>query len=788
MSEDLVQASLARLPAVLAEELKLNPAAVSAVLGLFEEGATIPFIARYRKERTGGLDEVQIRDIQQRHTYLVELEQRRGTILASIAEQGKLDDALKKKILGTQSKTELEDLYLPYRPKRRTRATMARERGLEPLAMRILHQPLSADAKAEAAAFVNSEKDVPDLESAWAGARDIVAETLADDAGSRAWVRGVYQREGILTSTVRSKKVAEQRTKFEQYYDYGEAISKVPSHRYLAMDRGESEKVLRLGIDVDEDRIIAELERRFNLNRKSSFAKEFELAIADSFRRLIAPSIENEMRQQLKASSDQKAIEVFANNLRNLLLASPLGAKAVLGIDPGLRTGCKVVALDTTGRFKENTTLYLGQGEGKQAKAKSELKTLLQKHQPYAVAVGNGTGGREAESFVRELIRAEELGKTVVVQVNEAGASVYSASDIAREEFPQLDLTVRGAISIARRLQDPLAELVKIEPKAIGVGQYQHDVSQGELQTSLADVVESCVNQVGVELNTASGPLLAQVAGIGPRLAKKIVDHREAKGPFANRRGLLAVGGLGAKTFEQAAGFIRIRQSENPLDRSAVHPERYSLVEKMAKDLGTPLNTLVGDASLADKIDISRYVAGDVGEPTLRDILDELRKPGRDPRQTFEAPQFRDDVSEMEDLKEGMQLQGIVTNVTAFGAFVDVGVHQDGLVHISQLADRFVEDPHQVVKVGDRLKVRVMEVDLQRRRISLTARQEASAEPAAHRPQQQMPNAKGKGRPSDSRSQRGGPKSRSQPKPAQKDAFSNNPFADLLNKKRRSDS
>lgn len=779
MSQNLAERLLSELPARLAGELKLNAAAVSAVLSLFEEGATIPFIARYRKERTGGLDEVQIRDIQQRHAYVLELEQRRSTILASIEEQGKLDDALRKQILSTQSKTELEDLYLPYRPKRRTRATMARERGLEPLALRIMEQPVSGDPATEAAVFINLAKDVPDFESALAGAQDIVAEVVADHAAIRAWVRGVYQRDGILRATLRSKKVGQERTKYEQYYDYAEALAKVPSHRYLAMDRGEREKVLRLGIDVDQARIISELERRFAVNRKSPFAQALELAVADAFRRLVAPSIENEMRQQLKAASDQKAIEVFANNLRNLLLASPLGAKAVLGIDPGLRTGCKVVALDSTGRFLENTTLYIGQGETKQAQAKTELKTLLKKHQPFAVAVGNGTGGREAEAFVRQLMRTEALGQAVVVPVNEAGASIYSASDIARAEFPQLDLTVRGAISIARRLQDPLAELVKIDPKAIGVGQYQHDVSQGELQTSLAEVVESCVNQVGVELNTASGPLLSQVAGIGPRLAKKIVEHREAKGPFANRRALLAVSGLGAKTFEQAAGFIRIRQSENPLDRSAVHPERYALIEQMAKDLDTPLNRLVGDATLADKIDISRYVGGDVGEPTLRDILDELRKPGRDPRQSFEAPQFRDDVSEMSDLREGMQLQGVVTNVTAFGAFVDVGVHQDGLVHISQLADRFVEDPHQVVKVGDRLSVRVLEVDLQRRRISLTARKELATDNAgaAAPPSKKVTASKPGGH-------AGQPP---KPKTAQKEAFSNSPFADLLKIKGRSD-
>ena len=691
------------------------------MVALLADKNTVPFIARYRKEATGGLDEVQIRAIEERRAYLTELEDRRAAIAASIEEQGKLTAELRARIDACSTKAELEDLYLPYKRQRRTRGMIARERGLEPLADRILAQPTSGNPATEAAAFVDPKKDVADVDAALAGARDIVAEIAAENATVRAAARRMFTDQGELVSKAVPKNT-KQPTKFEQYYDFREPVKTIPSHRFLAIVRGERDKVLRAHVEVDSARLTRDIERTMGLVASSPFAAQLAEAISDGYKRLLAPSVENDVRAELKRRSDRDAVDVFADNLRNLLLAAPLGSKAVIGIDPGLRTGCKCVAVDQTGKFLDHITIYLVGGN--LSAAASDFARFVKIYRPVTIAVGNGTGGRETELFVRKLLRDTDVLDLFVVQVNEAGASVYSASDVAREEFPDLDLTVRGAISIARRLQDPLAELVKIDPKAIGVGQYQHDVYQPLLQKKLTEVVESCVNRVGVDLNTASAPLLSYVAGIGSSIAKKIIVHREQNGAFASRKQLLKVAGLGPRAFEQAAGFLRIRGGGHPLDASAVHPERYGLVARMAADLNVELAELVGDSTLARRIDITRYTGEGVGEPTLRDIVAELDKPGRDPREEFEPPKFRDDVNSLEDLQEGMQLEGVVTNVTAFGAFVDVGVHQDGLVHVSQLADRFIKDPKDVVKVGDKLAVRVLDIDLARRRISLSARKE----------------------------------------------------------------
>ncbi|MGE0791913.1 MAG: Tex family protein [Sandaracinaceae bacterium] len=702
------------LAPTLANELGLPVDGVRAVLALLDEGATVPFIARYRKERTGGLDEVQIRAIGERREYLIALEERRSTILASIEEQGKLTPELRRAIEACTSKSALEDLYAPYKKKRRTRATVARERGLEPLAQRILAQPRDGDPKREASAFVGPE--VPTAADALAGACDIVAENVADDPRVRAAVRETFVAHGRLASrAARGKK--KERSKFEQYYEFTEPVSKIPSHRVLAILRGEAEGFLRWSIEVDERRLLERLYAIAGVRRESPFAATYRDAIDDAFARLVTPSATNEIGGSLKERADREAIDVFADNLRNLLLAAPLGEAAVVGIDPGIRTGCKCAVLDATGRFLENETIYPDRHAKEAAAA---LVRLVRTHRARAVAVGNGTAGRETESFARSALSDAGLTDVMVVSVSESGASVYSASDVARSEFPELDLTVRGAISIGRRLQDPLAELVKVEPKAIGVGQYQHDVDQKLLAKKLDEVVESCVSAVGVALNLASAALLSRVAGLSAALANKVVAHRDKHGRFAERADLLKVSGLGPKAFEQCAGFLRIPDGAHPLDGSAVHPERYALVERMARDHGVALRALVGDATRVDALNVERYADGEVGLPTLRDIADELKRPGRDPRDSFEPPRFRDDVREIGDLEADMRLEGVVTNVTHFGAFVDLGVHQDGLIHISQLADRFVQDPREVVKVGDRVEVRVLEVDLKRKRISLS--------------------------------------------------------------------
>jgi uncharacterized protein len=704
----------------IAEECKVGLPGVRAVLRLLGEGATVPFIARYRKEHTGGLDEVQIRSIEERNDYCVEVVARRRTIRDEIASQGKLTPELERQIESTWGKSALEDLYLPFKPKRRTRAAIARERGLEPLALRILAQPAHGSADGEAARFVDAERGVPDAKNALAGARDIVAERIAERRDVRAYVRGAFENDGVLTCEV-TKEKAKERTKFETYYGFREVVRRIPSHRFLAIHRGEAEGVLRVSIAIDGDAVASRVDGLAGLRRGTAFAGELAAAIRDSIARLLEPSLETEIRGAMKLAADRDAVAVFAENLRGLLLAPPLGRRVVLGIDPGQRTGCKCAVVDDTGKLLEHTVLHLVAGDRALAAAKDGLRALIARHRPFAIAVGNGTHGRETADFCRQVVGAGDAPPLVVL-VSESGASVYSASDVAREEFPDLDLTVRGAVSIARRLQDPLSELVKIDAKAIGVGQYQHDVQPQLLSRKLDEVVESCVNAVGVELNTASAELLSHVAGVGPALAKKIVKHRDAAGAFRTRKQLLDVPGLGAKAFEQCAGFVRIRGGAHPLDASAVHPERYALVARIAADTRAKVEDWIGRPEAVATVPWSKYVSGDVGLPTLEDIQRELVKPGRDPRAAFEAPAFRDDVRTMEDLAPGMELEGVVTNVTAFGAFVDVGVHQDGLVHVSQLADRFVKDPHEVAKVGERIKVRVLEVDLVRKRIALSAR------------------------------------------------------------------
>jgi protein Tex len=708
------------IPAII-EATGLKPFQVEHTVLLLQEGATVPFIARYRKEQTGELDEVQIRTVEEQFSYFSELEERRITVLRSIEEQGKLTPELRERIESSRLKTELEDLYLPYKPKRRTKATIARERGLEPLADIMAAQELTAGTAEEAARpFIDPEKEVPDAAAALEGAGHILAERLSDNADARAMVRRLTKEQGVMTSRVAADSRG-QVTKFEMYYDYQEPLKSVPSHRMLAMRRGEKEEVLSLLISAPVEEILAGLKSRLVL-RESIFGPLLARVAEDAYKRLIAPSIEVELRLESKERADEVAILVFARNLRDLLLAPPAGGKRVLGIDPGFRTGSKLAAVDANGRFLEHVTVYPHIGEGRIPQARQDLLRLVEGHAVEMIAVGNGTAGREMEIFARETLAG--AGRQLpVVSVSEAGASIYSASEIAREEFPELDLTVRGAISIARRLQDPLGELVKVDPKSIGVGQYQHDVNQAMLKRSLEGVVESCVNYVGVDLNTASWALLAYVSGVGPALAKAITRYRDENGSFLSRKALLKVPRFGAKAFEQAAGFLRIRGGSHSLDNTAVHPERYHLVETMAADLGVSLAGLAADPALVDRIDLKRYASDSIGLPTLRDIIEELKKPGRDPRSKFQTVAFRDDIREIGDLQEGMILQGAVTNVTAFGAFVDIGVHQDGLVHISHLASRYVKDPNDAVKAGQVVKVKVLSADPQRKRISLSIKE-----------------------------------------------------------------
>jgi uncharacterized protein len=735
---------------------------------------------------------VQIRTIEERFTYLTELEARRESVIQEIQSQGKMTPELLGKLRSVPTKAELEDLYLPYKPKRRTKATIAVERGLAPLA-EMMWTGAAGSPDQLAAPFVNAQKEVPDIAGALAGARDICAERLAEDAELRKYLREAYFEHGNVMVAKRSE-FENKPTKFDMYAKYEEPVGKVPSHRFLAIRRGEAEEVLYARVLLDYEPHKPRVRAHIPVPASSPWKAELDGVVNEAIERHLGTQVAAQVRVELKLRSEQEAINVFAQNLRELLLAAPFGTRAVLGVDPGQRTGCKCAAVDGTGRLLEHDTFYLVQGDSAVARAKDILLRLVKKHSAVAVAVGNGTHGRETELFVRTVLAEAGLKDVLTVSVSESGASVYSASDVAREEFPDLDLTVRGAVSIARRLQDPLAELVKIDPKSIGVGQYQHDVPETALGKKLDEVVESCVNQVGVELNTASAQLLSRVAGIGASLAKRIVVHRNENGPFASRASLLSVSGVGPKTFEQAAGFLRIANAEHPLDGSAVHPERYKLVERMAADLGVPLASVIGNSALLRKLDLQKYKSDDVGEFTLKDILAELDKPGRDPRKTFEPPKFRDDVRELTDLKLDMQLEGVVTNVAAFGVFVDVGVHQDGLVHISELSDRFVKDPHSVVKVGDRLQVRVLAVDLERKRISLTAKKGSTSKTAdaAHgggqhaggggRPQGQggqRPQGRGNASNSSPNAGRGGPPPR---KDAPKAVFQNNPFASLLKK------
>lgn len=764
----------------IAAELNLPGAGVSAVVKLLAEGSTVPFIARYRKEATGGLDEVAIRSIEEKRSYLLELEERRGTVIGEIQKQGKLSDSLLARILNCKTKAELEDLYLPFKPKRRTRAIIAKERGLEPLADLMWAQALDAKPNDEALRFVDAAKEVPDAAAALSGARDICAERIAEQADVRKLTREAYAKEGVVKVT-KNEEFADKPTKFDMYASFEEPAANMPSHRYLAIRRGEVEGVLRASIDLSSEGLLPDVLRLIHYKEKSPWASELIKSAQDAMKRLLLPTVQSDVRVDMKMAADKAAVDIFAQNLRELLLAAPFGTKTVLGIDPGQRTGCKCAVVDATGKLLEHTTIYLVQGDSALSKAKQVIRDLCKKHRVVAIAVGNGTHGRETESFVREVLVAEGLTEAFCVPVSEAGASVYSASEVAREEFPDLDLTVRGAISIARRLQDPLAELVKIDPKSIGVGQYQHDVYQGLLAKKLDEVVESCVNSVGVELNTASAPLLSRVSGIGSSLAKKIVAHRDAHGAFKSRKALLDVSGIGPRTFEQAAGFLRVRGGENPLDASAVHPERYALVEKIAADLGVGTASLIGNIKSIDRIDPKRYVSDDVGMFTLNDIVAELKKPGRDPRATFEPPKFRDDVREMSDLKPGMELEGVVTNVTAFGAFVDVGVHQDGLVHISQLADRFVKDPNEVVKVGERISVRVLEVDLERKRIALTAKK-GGPKVGAGAAQAGDARASGDKRGSQEKRPAQGQQAQKGGQNNKQEQFRHNPFANLLRK------
>ncbi|HUV68809.1 MAG TPA: Tex family protein [Terracidiphilus sp.] len=700
----------------IAQTLNIPMRGLVAVIELLDDGGTVPFIARYRKEVTGNLDEVQIRDIEEKLAYFRDLTERRATILASIAEQGKLTDELKARIEATLDKSELEDLYLPYRPKRRTKATIAREKGLEPLALYLWQQEPAAEPLATfAASFINAELGVATVDEALEGARHIVAEWISEDADLRKALRRIMFEEGVIVSRKVTDAIDEQE-KFKMYYEYSEPVKTIPSHRMLAIRRGESESILYFLIELEPERPLA-LIRRHVLRQQGDWTHQLELAIDDAWKRLLNSSIQAEIRLELKRRSDTDAIQVFRDNLYNLLLAPPAGPISVLGIDPGLRTGCKVAIVDATGKMLAHDVLYLHTSKHGNADAIPKLEAMLRQHNVRAIAIGNGTASRETDAFVRDFLREKNIDGIFSVTVSEAGASVYSASDVARQEFPDLDLTVRGAISIARRLQDPLSELVKVDPKSIGVGQYQHDVDQRQLHESLENVIESCVNRVGVDLNTSSWTLLRFVAGITERTAQNIVTHRNEKGSFRSRAQVLEVAGIGPKTYEQAAGFLRIRDGDNPLDMTAVHPESYPVVEQIALSLHTSVKEIIQQPQLLEKVDSKQLSAGAY---TLDDILAELRKPGRDPRDKFVAPVFHEQVRELTDVQPGMVLEGVVTNVTKFGAFVDIGVHQDGLVHISELSNRFIKEPSEAVKAGQIVKVKVLNVDAKAKRIALS--------------------------------------------------------------------
>jgi uncharacterized protein len=737
--------------------LDLKISQVDAVAVLLEDGATVPFIARYRKEATGSLDEVMVTAIRDRLQQLRELDQRRESILKSLTEQGHLTDELKESVMAAETLAILEDIYLPYRPKRRTRASIARERGLDPLANLIFEQN-GADPLQAAVDFINPDKAVETIEDALAGARDIIAERVNEDQPARTQLRQLYFSRAVIHSRVSHGKETTG-VKYRDYFDWQEPALTAPSHRILAMRRGEKEDILNLSIVPPEDEAIKILEDLF-VKTDGEDSAQVKLAVHDSYKRLLSRSMETEIRLAIKERADMEAINVFSGNLRELLLAPPLGSKRILAIDPGYRTGCKIVCLNRQGTVEHHDTIYPHASKNQRRDAAHKIQDYVARFRIEAIAVGNGTAGRETEAFIKDL----DFDPTVnVILVDESGASIYSASETARKEFPHLDLTVRGAISIGRRLMDPLSELVKIDPKSIGVGQYQHDVDQSDLKQSLDDVVVSCVNGVGVEVNRASVELLTYVSGLGPQLAKNIVAYREQNGPFASRSLLKKVPRLGPKAFEQAAGFLRIRDGQNPLDASAVHPESYHIVSAMAEDMGCTVTDLMKNSQLRETTDINRYVTDKIGIPTLKDILKELARPGRDPRQEFENFAFAGDIEKISDLQSGMKLPGIVTNVTAFGAFVDIGVHQDGLVHISELSDKFVKNPAEVVKVQQKVEVSVMEVDLARNRISLSMKKVPGKSPQKAKPTPKSKN----------------PKNRNG-KIRKKNTPFNNPFADLL--------
>ncbi len=715
------------IAAQLITEFGFQPFQITNTLALIDEGATVPFIARYRKERTGSLDEIQIRDVFHKYAYYKELDERRETILSSITEQGKLTPELEKRIKVTLSKTELEDLYLPYKPKRTTRATKAKEAGLEPLARYLVElADAGVDLQQAALAYLNPEKEIDTPEKALQGASDILAEELSDDADNRKWMRELAIDAGALTCTVK-KDFEGKKTKYEMYYDFKENVRTLPSHRVLAMLRGEREKVLRLSLEVPQESAKSYLASKLLVHEESAAAELLRKTVADSFERLILPATETEIRKGLREQAEKEAFKVFGANLQALLVAPPAGRKAVLGVDPGFRTGCKVAVVDDTGKFIENVTIYPHEPQKRTREAEESIDNLIEKYSIRLIAIGNGTASRETDDFLRTVLeKYPPEARPLHVIVSEAGASVYSASDVAIREFPDLDLTVRGAISIARRLQDPLSELVKIDPKAIGVGQYQHDVNQTKLRESLDEVVESCVNNVGVDLNLASEELLKYVSGLNRLIASNIVTYRNGRGAFRSREDLLQVPGLGSKKYQLAAGFLRIPGASHQLDNSAVHPERYELVAAMAQDLSLTVTELLGNTAAIKKVDKKRFISEEVGLPTIEDILAELEKPGRDPRAEFTYARFNEAVTKISDLVEGMHLEGTVTNVTNFGAFVDIGVHQDGLVHISEMADVFVSDPKKIVSVGQVVRVRVVKVDTELKRIALSMKQQTS--------------------------------------------------------------
>ena len=710
---------------IIAQEFSIAQQNINNALKLWTEGATIPFIARYRKEKTGSLDELELRNIFERYTYLSELEKRKETILEKIASQNKLTAELENKIKSCLSKTELEDIYLPYKPKRRTRASIAREQGLDPLAefIRSHNHPQAKAVSLEEVAnqYIDEDKGVKTAKDALSGASDILAEEVADKAEIRAYLRNSLFKKGVFVSQIK-KDFSEGSTKYEMYRNYQYAVSKIPPHNILALYRGEAEKILIVDIAIEEEMVMSYLEGQ-EIQTKVATVKSFYRAmLRDAFNRLLKPSLIREIRSDRKQYADLESIKTFETNLRNLLLAAPAGMKPTLAIDPGFRTGCKVAALSETGQFMEYQAIFPHTGAQKREQAKTIVKDFIGKYQIELIAIGNGTASRETDQFIGEVVKELER-KPIKVMVNESGASIYSASDLARQEFPDLDVTVRGAISIGRRLQDPLAELVKIDPKSIGVGQYQHDVEQKLLKKKLAETVESCVNYVGVDLNMASTELLTFVSGISSAIANNIVAYRNEKGAFKNRKELLKVSKLGAKTFEQAAGFLRIRNGDNPLDNTGVHPESYQLIKQIATVLNVPLKEITKAEAKLASLELKQFVNEKVGLPTIKDAIAELEKPGRDPREQFKYANFQEGINEIKDLKEEMILEGIVTNVVNFGAFVDIGVHQDGLVHISQLADRFVEDPKQIVKVGQVVKVKVLEINEKLNRISLSMKE-----------------------------------------------------------------